>query len=392
MESVKQRAQAIMDRYTQNGFCAGSSLLVLQHGEEKLYAQSGWADRESQIPVQRDTLFRLYSMSKPITGCAAMILLERGIIDLYEPVSQYLPGFKNCMVRGRGTPEPISRPVRIRDLLSMTSGLPYGDEETQAGKGALSLFAEIGRRLHSETPMTTVEIANRMGENGLNFQPGERWMYGTSADVMGAVIEQASGMRFGEFLQKELFEPLGMKDTAFYVPEEKRARLTKVYEETENGAVPIHTEHLGVCCEQNSAPAFESGGAGLVSTLDDYAQFARMLRNGGRLGETVILQPSTVRFFTAGSLEPWQEASFTSQFDGLTGFTYGNFMRVMKDPGRAFVNAGRGSYGWDGWLGPYFANDPENDLTILMMLQRKDSGTVSMTRELINLITAAFGR
>lgn len=392
MESVKQRAQAIMDRYTQNGFCAGSSLLVLQHGEEKLYAQSGWADRESRIPVQRDTLFRLYSMSKPITGCAAMILLERGIIDLYEPVSQYLPGFKNCMVRGRGTPEPISRPVRIRDLLSMTSGLPYGDEETQAGKGALSLFAEIGRRLHSETPMTTVEIANRMGENGLSFQPGERWMYGTSADVMGAVIEQASGMRFGEFLQKELFEPLGMKDTAFYVPEEKRARLTKVYEETENGAVPIHTEHLGVCCEQNSAPAFESGGAGLVSTLDDYAQFARMLRNGGRLGETVILQPSTVRFFTAGSLEPWQEASFTSQFDGLTGFTYGNFMRVMKDPGRAFVNAGRGSYGWDGWLGPYFANDPENDLTILMMLQRKDSGTVSMTRELINLITAAFGR
>lgn len=392
MESVKQRAQAIMDRYTQNGFCAGSSLLVLQHGEEKLYAQSGWADRENQIPVQRDTLFRLYSMSKPITGCAAMILLERGIIDLYEPVSQYLPGFKNCMVRGRGTPEPISRPVRIRDLLSMTSGLPYGDEETQAGKGALSLFAEIGRQLHSETPMTTVEIANRMGENGLSFQPGERWMYGTSADVMGAVIEQASGMRFGEFLQKELFEPLGMKDTAFYVPEEKRARLTKVYEETENGAVPIHTEHLGVCCEQNSAPAFESGGAGLVSTLDDYAQFARMLRNGGRLGETVILQPSTVRFFTAGSLEPWQEASFTSQFDGLTGFTYGNFMRVMKDPGRAFVNAGRGSYGWDGWLGPYFANDPENDLTILMMLQRKDSGTVSMTRELINLITAAFGR
>lgn len=392
MESVKQRAQAIMDRYTQNGFCAGSSLLVLQHGEEKLYAQSGWADRESQIPVQRDTLFRLYSMSKPITGCAAMILLERGIIDLYEPVSQYLPGFKNCMVRGRGTPEPISRPVRIRDLLSMTSGLPYGDEETQAGKGALSLFAEIGRQLHSETPMTTVEIANRMGENGLSFQPGERWMYGTSADVMGAVIEQASGMRFGEFLQKELFEPLGMKDTAFYVPEEKRARLTKVYEETENGAVPIHTEHLGVCCEQNSAPAFESGGAGLVSTLDDYAQFARMLRNSGRLGETVILQPSTVRFFTAGSLEPWQEASFTSQFDGLTGFTYGNFMRVMKDPGRAFVNAGRGSYGWDGWLGPYFANDPENDLTILMMLQRKDSGTVSMTRELINLITAAFGR
>ena len=392
MESVKQKVQAIMDRYTQNGFCAGSSLLVLQHGEEKLYAQSGWADRENQIPIQRDTLFRLYSMSKPVTGCAAMILLERGIIDLYEPVSQYLPGFKNCMVRGRGTPEPAARPVRIRDLLSMTSGLPYGDEETQAGKGALSLFAEIGRRLHSENPLTTVEIANRMGENGLSFQPGERWMYGTSADVMGAVIEQASGMRFGEFLQKELFEPLGMKDTAFYVPEEKRARLTKVYEETENGAVPIHTEHLGVCCEQNSAPAFESGGAGLVSTLDDYAQFARMLRNGGRLGETVILQPSTVRFFTAGSLEPWQEASFTSQFDGLTGFTYGNFMRVMKDPGRAFVNAGRGSYGWDGWLGPYFANDPENDLTILMMLQRKDSGTVSMTRELINLITAAFGR
>ena len=391
MENVKERIHQTIDRSIESGFCAGASLLVLKNGEEKLYAARGFADKEQGVPIRRDTLFRLYSMSKPITGCAAMILLERGVLDLYEPVSNYLPGFEKCRVRGKDGEEELAHPVRIRDLLSMTSGLTYGDMESDAGRGTLHLFSEMIGRLRGGNPMTTVEFANRLGENGLCFQPGSHWRYGTSAEVMGAVIEKASGISFGEFLHRELFEPLGMKDTGFFVPEEKKSRLTKIYEETSSGVREYPTDHLGICYDMNRAPAFESGGAGLVSTLDDYAQFARMLMGGGTLNGRTILQPATVRFFTGGDLSTVQQEDFTHDFDGMAGYTYGNFMRVMKNPGLAYANAGRGAYGWDGWLGPYFANDPENGLTFLMMLQRRDAGTVKLTRQLIDIVTAAYG-
>lgn len=185
---------------------------------------------------------------------------------------------------------PTVRPVRICDLLNMTSGLMYGGDVTSVcSMETEKLFDRIKEHLYLEDAMTTQEVANRLGLIPLQFQPGESFQYGTSADVLGAVIEVISGKTFGEFLKEEFFEPLDMEDTAFYVPENKQERLAKVYQRTEQG-LELYTEnHLGIMNAMKQVPAFESGGAGLVSTLDDYAKFAAMLlQEGSYQGKQIL--------------------------------------------------------------------------------------------------------
>lgn len=237
--------------------------------------------------------------------------------------------------------------------------------------------------------MTTVELAKRLGGCRLDFQPGEGWRYGTSADVLGAVVEVASGMRFGEFLEKEFFEPLEMKDTGFWVPDSKRDRLAVVYESTPNGLVEFHGNHLGICNHMDAKIAFESGGAGLVSTLEDYWRFTQMLMQKGNFAGKEILAPRTVEYLTSCHLQP-QQQFMMKDWENLYGFSYGNLMRVLVDPSLTILNGSIGEYGWDGWLGPYFANMPQDDTTFLMMVQRKDSGTFTLTRKLRNALAAAF--
>ncbi|GGH87900.1 CubicO group peptidase (beta-lactamase class C family) [Pullulanibacillus pueri] len=368
---------------------AGGNLLVVKEGEEIFYHEDGFADKEAGHPIQRDSIFRLYSMSKPVTATAMMILLERGDIDLLEPVSQFLDGFKRQVVNENGQLVPVRREMTIKDLLSMTSGLVYGGEH-RTGQDTIALFREIDDKLLSDTPIGTVEAMNTLGEIPLAFHPGTSWEYGTSADVLGAVIEVVSGKSFGDFLQKELFEPLNMKDTGFWVPEEKRQRLVKVYEDNEQGElVPYTGNHLGINNQMDRRPAFESGGAGLVSTIDDYAKFTTMLMNGGRLDEHHILRPETVKYLTSATLNTVQQQSFDKGFN-LSGHSYGNLMRVMTDPSQANMLGSLGEYGWDGWLGAYFCNCPNERLTFLFMMQKTDSGTTSLTRKLRNIILSAF--
>ena len=208
---LSAKLQAIMDNAVAQNEVAGVNLLVLQNGKELLYAQSGYADLEAKHPLQKDTIFRLYSMSKPITAAAAMILMERGIIDLCDPVKKFLPGFQNQKVAKGDELVPVRRDCTIRDLLSMTSGLLYGGTD-KAGKAAEAVIEEAKARMDGPDALSTVELANRLGSQPLFFHPGEHFNYGTSADILGAVIEVASGMRFGEFLRKEIFEPLQMND------------------------------------------------------------------------------------------------------------------------------------------------------------------------------------
>ena len=262
---------------------AGGSLLVIKEGKEILYREDGYADMDKTLPIRRDSIFRLYSMSKPVTAAAVMILLERGMIDLYEPVSKYLPGFKNQRVEEKGKVVPAKREMIIKDLLSMTSGLSYGGTDL-AGQETEALFRELGSRLLGENPMSTIEAMNLLGQCTLSFHPGDSWQYGTSADVLGAIVETVSGKRFGEFLSEEIFRPLGMEDTGFWVPADKRERLVKTYAEDGKGGLVLYTgNHLGIVHLMDREPAFESGGAGLASTLDDYAKFAQMLIKGGEL-------------------------------------------------------------------------------------------------------------
>lgn len=290
MEHVLERLQSIMDQAVEEKFIAGASLLVRKNGEEKWFCKSGMADLEKGKSIERDTIFRLYSMSKPVTAAAAMILVERGLLDMGEPVSKFLPGFANQRVAEGNQSVSVKREMNIKDLLCMTSGLSYPNEATLAGREAASVFEKIDQALYSDTPMTTQEVANALGGCRLQFQPGEHWMYGSSADILGAVIEVVSGMRFGAFLKKEIFEPLGMTDTGFYVPREKQGRIAKVYENQEGNLVEVKTNHLGIRYSLDEEPAFQSGGAGLVSTLDDYAKFAQMLLNGGDFGNNTYFK------------------------------------------------------------------------------------------------------
>lgn len=374
--------QAVSDREV-----AGASLLVLQDGQELAYTQAGYGDAEARKPFQRDTIARIYSMTKPITAAAAMVLVERGELDLGQSLGDILPAFRDMQVWENGQKVPARRNILVKDLLNMTSGLAYPGDDP-AGREAAGVYGDIDSRLRGDDPMTTMEIGDRLGKCALAFHPGDRWMYGTSADILGAVIEKTSGKRFGEFLKEEILEPLDMRDTGFYVPPEKRHRLAEVYEKTERGMERCVTNNLGISYTQDRPPAFESGGAGLVSTIDDYAKFTRMLLNGGRHGEKQILAPATVRFLTAGKLTPWQQDSLWRSWESMAGYGYGNLMRVLEEPGMALLHGWKGEYGWDGWLGTYFCNSPDNGVTILMFCQRKDAGTMTLTRKARNVIAA----
>lgn len=372
----------------ENNELAGANLMVIKDNKEIFYHEDGFADKEAGILIKRDSIFRLYSMSKPVTAVAVMILLERGKIDLYEPVSKFLPGFKNQMVVSGNELKPAEREVNLKDLLSMTSGLVYGGE-SKAGKDTEALFKEIDDRLLSNLPMTTVEAMNKLGLCPLAYQPGTSWEYGTSADVLGAVVEVASGKSFGQFLREEIFEPLNMVDTDFYVPEEKRSRLVKTYAANEEGDLEIYSgNNLGIINKMDIYPAFESGGAGLVSTIDDYSKFAKMLMNEGSLDNVKILKSKTVKYLTSGTLSNEQQKSFNNWIT-LGGHSYGNLMRVMTDCSRAGDIGSLGEYGWDGWLGAYFCNCPKDNLTFLFMMQKTDAGTTTLTRKLRNIILSS---
>lgn len=389
---------------------AGANILLLQNGKELYSGSYGMADIGRGIPMKRDSLFRIFSMSKPITCAATMLLMERGLIDLYEPVCKYLPGFSNqTVMQPDGSTIPVGRDVQIRDLLNMTSGISYPDDCTPVGKMVAALFDEMMAAQDAGHGYSTVTLANKLGQIPLCFQPGTKWQYGASADVLGAVIEVVSGMRFSDFLKKEFFIPLDMPDTDFYVPDDKKYRFTQLYrcspitESLENNGLtnvvdsisssdwmaadrmyirPELGKNLGME-GYDHAPAFESGGAGLVSTVDDYAHYATMLLNKGTYNGKRILSPKTVAFMCS----PQLDASYTDPhcWDSLRGYRYGNLMRHMATPSLDLTNADIGEFGWDGWCGTYFIIDPKENFIMLYFVQRCDTGCNEVTRKLKNI-------
>lgn len=382
--SLEEKLSACLRRAVENHEAAGVSLLVLKDGKELCHVREGMADIASGTPLRRDSIFRLYSQSKPVTAAAAMILADRGLLDLMAPVDEFLPGFRNPRVaEADGTVRPATRAPWVIELLSMTSGLCYPDADP-AGQYAARVFETAQEQILAGGGMPTLEFCNRLGEQPLAFDPGTRWRYGSGADVLGAVIEAVSGKRFSDFLREELFEPLGMKDTAFYVPEEKRERLVTCYKRVDGGLEPFSSLHLAVGC-YDRPPAFESGGAGLVSTLDDYAAFAGMLMNRGQTKHGRILSEAAVRFMTTPQLAGQPAADM---WDSLGGYNYSCLMRICEHPGRAALFTEKNEYGWDGWLGTYFANLPDRGITFLLAQNVTDAGTVAVTRKSRNILAA----
>lgn len=384
MSDLREKLTACMERAVEAKEAAGYGLLIMKNGQELCHAVAGYAELATGKKVERDSIFRLYSQSKPITAAAVMILAERGVIDLMDGVDKYLPGFSNGqIIDGNGKLTPAVRAPWIMELLGMTAGLCYPDVDA-AGREAARVF-DLQQALIAEgRGMDTVTFCNELGKIPRAFQPGTCWRYSTCADILGAVVEVASGKKFGDFLKEEIFDPLGMKDTAFWVPAEKQDRLVTVYTRGEDGLKEYHRQHLAVGLYDRE-PAWESGGAGLVSTLDDYAAFAGMLMGGGEYHGARILKPATVRYMTSPQLTAAQRAYM---WDSLGGYSYGKLMRHCVEPGACAHIASAGEYGWDGWLGTYFANLPEENITFLMFQNTTDTGTSSVVRKCRSILAA----
>lgn len=361
----------ILDGQVERGDVFGGSVLVLQDGKEIYRHNSGMADIARNIPVEDDTIFRIYSMTKPITAAALMILHDRGMFDFEDSIAKYLPFFKHMTVLAEdGKIVPAKREITVREVVNMTSGLVYPDMSYPAGIKMEEVYHKYYEECEAGARISTRELMERAARSPLAFQPGEKWLYGIGADVAGLLIEELSGMSYREFLKKELFEPLGMNDTDFYVPKEKLGRFSEMYlwNDSENRLEVIPWQHLGLRGFFKEPPAFESGGAGLVSTADDYAKFASMLIHGGVHNGTRLLSENAVKIMSTDYLTPVQRK--TCDWDQCRGCGYSCLNRVLTDPSECEGVGNIGEYGWDGWLGTYYCNDPVDKITLIYMIQR----------------------
>ena len=383
------QTSSIINNEISAGNIAGAAIRVIHNNYTVYEDELGYADLENKKPIQKDTIYRIFSMSKPVTAVAAMILYERGKLNLFSPVSDYLDGFKEQKVYTKDGLVNANRPVTIRDLLNMTSGIAYPGELNESERMMAEVFAEADKSYFNGNPVDTVSFCNKIGQVPLAFHPGEKWMYGSSADVLGAVIELASGRKFGDFLREEIFDPLGMKDTGFYVPKDKKERFAKAYDYKPNEKVLVPFNDAFLCLyDQMTPPAFESGGAGLVSTVEDYSRFALMLANGGTYNGKRILGRKTVEFLSSPQLTPKQAESF--DWEQMAGYSYGNLMRILVDPARAASNGTVGEYGWEGWMGTYFFIDPKENLIMIYMVQKANGSNSDLFRRLRSVVYSAI--
>lgn len=395
--------QTLFDQSVKSSKAAGLNCLIYKDDKEAGYFQAGYSSIENKTAFERNTICRLFSMTKPVTSVAAMILVEEGKLDLGEELGFYLPEFWNVKVcRGQGKDckvEKSGRNILIQDLMNMTSGYTYGAYWDGACKGewdTSDLILELNEDVLSHSfKITTRKVAERLSQIPLSFEPGTNYSYGLSADIMGAVIEKVSGMKFSEFLKKRIFEPLGMNDTAFYVPAEKQNRFASSYDRKDVPGGGFSLErftgaNLGISPDMTQPPSFESGGAGLCSTIDDYMKFASMLCNKGILNGKRILQEKTVEYMASAKLNPLLQQCFDRNMEHFAGYTYCNFLRIALNPGSCRAITEKGEFGWDGWLGPYVSVDIKNHLVIVMMMQRCGAGTNDITRKMKNIVYTAL--
>lgn len=354
---------ATLQQYVDDGVEAGFVTLLYRRGEVAQVNAIGFRDREAKLPMQRDTIFRMASMTKPVTCVAALHLMEQRGIGLFDPIDKWLPEFANPKVLNDPTgpldqTHPAARPITFADLLTHRSGI--------VGQFNGGPAAAAARGLSADDPTFDTWL-KRLSAIPLVREPGSHFVYGTSHDVLGAFIQRVSGKSFGDYLKAELFDPLGMKDTGFWMPEAKHSRVAVVNARDENGKlIPVRRP-------VPAAPRnFASGAGGLMSTADDYLQFARMLLNKGALGDRRYLSRRTVALFSTNWLTPEQRAEGAmglANFWASQGFGLG--VSVTDDPTRArpLPYTGKGSYGWPGATGVWWRVDPAEELIPIFLVQ-----------------------
>lgn len=372
-----------MRRYVEAGKLPGAMTLVARHGKVAYLECQGHRDLEAGLPVEEDTIFRFYSMTKPITSVGIMMLFEEGAFQLEDPLHKFIPEFANMRVwvSGEGdamTTVPAKSPITMKQLLTHTSGLTYGFMESTPVDAAYR-----ANRIEFNAGKGTLEdTARRLAEMPLLAEPGTEWNYSVSTDVLGRVIEVISGQTLDDYFRQRILEPLGMKDTGFTVPEGQAGRFAALYVPTPDGGM-----------ELADAPATShyvtgvtnlSGGGGLVSTMGDYFRFTEMLRRGGELDGTRLLGRKTLQYMRMNHLPGDMASMGQPRFSEVSyeGIGFGLGFSVVIDPARAQVLASPGEYAWGGAASTVFWLDPVEDMTVIFLTQLRPSSTYPLRPEL----------
>ena len=351
----------LLKEEVENKFAAGVQLLVSRDGQNIFYSKYGYADIEKKQELSTDTIYRMYSMTKPVTAVMASVLQKQGKLNFNEKVSYYFPEFKKMYVVYGGEKREAKKEITLWHLLHMTSGIVYPDAD-EAGRDMQTLFDRIHMAIQNGNEYSTQEIARMIGKQPLAFEPGSEWRYGLSADVLGAIMEKAADKPLAEVYKEILFDPLNMSDTGFFVPENKQNRLATLYKAEGSVFCEDKQRHLGLTCGEKM-PEFISAGAGLYSTMEDYAHFLTMLAQGGVYQGNRILDESTVESFGKNALSNKQRKNMNLPHMRMYG--YSQLMRVYLPESKKNSQGVPGEFGWDGWTGPYFSVDRKNKLFFL---------------------------
>jgi len=385
-----ERLHALMQQAVDRRQIAGAVTILARHGRIVEFRTYGYRDLASGKPMTRDTIFRDYSMTKPITGVAMMILYEQAKWQPSDKVSTYIPEFSHLKVyaglNGEGkmmVGDPVHSPTML-ELMTHTAGFTYGNGHSPVDKMYGDLKVRDSRTLQ--------EMIDRLAQIPLAYQPGQAWVYSLSMDIQGYIVEKLSGQSLPDFMREQIFKPLGMKDTDFYVPAEKRSRFATLYENDGNGGLKLDTTNGMAMGDFLTPPTMPSGGAGVVSTAEDYYLFAQMLANDGELNGVRILAPATVKLMTANHVP---QNLITGEFGIGTewlrpGFGYGYDCAAIFDPIEANLPDGKNTFFWAGAAGTWFWVDPTNGIVFVGMIQRMNGGTPNLEYLSRNLVYQAL--
>lgn len=368
-QTAVARIDSTLKSLVDAGSIAGVSALIYEKDEEVYFNAFGYADREANVPMDRKTIVRIYSMTKPITGTALMTLYEQGAFQLDDPLAKYAPEFDNMQVatgvneEGNLILEPARRPITIRDITRHTAGFVGNRPDTSTAIGKLA----------SETnPMdrenTLEQMAEKLGSLPLVFHPGDQWAYGPSVDVQAFLVERISGVPYAQYLQEKVLDPLQLTETRYYLPEEDRARFAALYRKEENGKLQRVPDEEAYGFNTNRWP-LTPGGYGLTSTLDDYMRFARMLVHKGTFDNATILQPETVELMAANQLSDTISQRMWLPSKGRVGFGIDFAVRTSPPASAEENNGVVGEFFWDGAASTLFWVDPVNELTAVLFVQ-----------------------
>lgn len=386
-----ERVDAWMRRYVDEGKLAGLSVSLLRRGQTAFFRAHGKADIARDRAFGPDTIARIYSMTKPLTSVAVMMLYEEGRFQLDDPLSRYLPEFAEMRVAVGGNrvkldTVPAQRQITIRDLLTHTSGLTYGFMEATL-VDALYRVAGIDFQTSDHS---LADLVERVARQPLLAQPGAEWNYSVSTDVLGHLVAVLSGMEFSDYLRERVLKPLGMNDTDFFVPDDKRERFAANYVFDRTGRLKIYDDAEG--SRFLKPPPVASGGGGLVGTAADYLRFCRFILNKGELDGVRLLGRKTVELMTTNHLNGDMAAMGQPRFSesSYTGIGFGLGFSVMLDPARAQIIGTPGEVAWGGLASTSFWIDPAEDLAVVLFAQLIPSSALPVRRELRVLTYSAL--